>query len=205
MNPSSLPRIALALCAVSFAQLGMTPTQAAELYRWTEPDGSITFSPDPPPAGTSFERVGDVDPSSSSAPVRAPASAEPLSSSTTGADRPMQADTSVDAGAVSSSASRAPELNYAPPPAAPPLLGAALQRTDDRTTPSNTAPRQNGRVGSLGTGGGSQQRDERCRELEKRVISLERRLSTRLSADDMDNTVLYMARYQQNVERHCRG
>jgi len=28
------------------------------LYKWVEPDGSITFSPNPPPAGIEFERIG---------------------------------------------------------------------------------------------------------------------------------------------------
>jgi len=31
---------------------------AAGLYKWVEADGSITFSPNPPPAGVEFERIG---------------------------------------------------------------------------------------------------------------------------------------------------
>ena len=44
---------------------------------------------------------------------------------------------------------------------------------------------------------------QQCDDLQKRVISLERRLQTRLTPEDMDNTVIHMARYQRSFDQHC--
>ena len=42
-----------------------------------------------------------------------------------------------------------------------------------------------------------------CQDLQKRVISLERRMRADLTADDMDNTVIHMARYQRSFDQFC--
>ena len=46
-------------------------------------------------------------------------------------------------------------------------------------------------------------KQSRCEDLQKRVVSLERRLKVRLSPADMDNTVVHMARYQKSYNQHC--
>jgi len=43
----------------------------------------------------------------------------------------------------------------------------------------------------------------RCQDLKKRVTSLERRLKSRLTPEDMDNTVIHMARYQRSFDQYC--
>jgi len=188
-TPSSsapAPWPVVALFALIVANATAASVAADELYRWTEADGSITFSPGPPPAGIAFERVE--------------------AAGRTAAGTTVTPDAEPNTAAQAPPANVAPpELNYAPPPlgmarvppsvegraSAPsaPATSTAIGSADPRSMRNDTANR----------------RDEQCRELEKRVISLERRLATPLSADDMDNTVLYMARYQQNVDRHCRG
>ena len=42
-----------------------------------------------------------------------------------------------------------------------------------------------------------------CEDLKKRMVSLERRLRNRLTPADMDNTVVYIARYQRSYDHHC--
>lgn len=51
------------------------------------------------------------------------------------------------------------------------------------------------------TAAGRKQRQ--CQDLQKRVVSLERRLRSRLTPEDMDNTVVHMARYQRSFDQHC--
>lgn len=46
-------------------------------------------------------------------------------------------------------------------------------------------------------------KQSRCQDLQKRVTSLERRLKSRLTPEDMDNTVLHMARYQRSFDQYC--
>ena len=46
-------------------------------------------------------------------------------------------------------------------------------------------------------------KQSRCKDLKKRVTSLERRLKSRLTPEDMDNTVLHMARYQRSYDQYC--
>jgi len=46
-------------------------------------------------------------------------------------------------------------------------------------------------------------KQRQCQDLGKRVVSLERRLRSPLTPDDMDNTVLAMARYQKSFDRFC--
>jgi len=172
------------------ASIACGSAAATELYRWTEPDGSITFSPQRPAAGTAFERVdAGASASSGQAPDRSGITTPRPRAEPTAPAMPQPAGRGPD-----------PELAYAPPP-----LGAAANAPADRQ-PATTVPaelRERNPIARKPTA--SSQREERCRELEKRVVSLERRLSTPLSAQDMDDTVLYMARYQQNVDRHCRG
>jgi hypothetical protein len=50
----------------------------------------------------------------------------------------------------------------------------------------------------------SSNKQRRCQELQKRVMSLERRMRSQLSAEDMDNTVVHMARYQTSFNQHCQ-
>jgi len=163
---------------------------ATDLYRWTEADGSITFSPQRPAAGIAFERVDtEAEPSAGSI----------LDPSIASSPRP-EVTTPMPSTSQAPEPRPDPGLSYAPPP-----LGAATNASADPRSPSVAAVERDSRNLSVQEHAGSSQREERCRELAKRVVSLERRLTTRLSAQDMDDTVLYMARYQQNVERHCRG
>ena len=154
---------------------------AASLYRWIEPDGSITFSPTPPSDGTAYV---EVDATTLQAPRR-------------GAD--------------------APEARTTPPVVRAPMptLGAAAVGAADvggegGTDPGEDRPwgdpavRSFGRAANGGLSGSDREREDRCGELRKRVVSLERRLQSALTPEQMDDTVLRMAQYQRNFDDHCR-
>ena len=49
----------------------------------------------------------------------------------------------------------------------------------------------------------SNNKRQQCQALSKRVVSLERRLRSPLEPEDMDNTVVAMAKYQRSFDQHC--
>jgi len=100
----------------------------------------------------------------------------------------------------------ASRIDRANPPepsrSAAPAMGAAVRSAPDaQPTPEDPAE---SRPMARGASTAGVEKERRCGELEKRIISLERRLSSPLTSDAMDDTVVQMARYQQNVDRHCR-
>jgi len=171
---------------------------AEGLYKWVEADGSITFSPNPPTSGVEYERVGannNQAPSIATSPATTTATVKPQAVEST--------VTAGDAASISEKPEVAPSrLTYAPSggnnkpgivSAEPQVAaaGEAVEKVDknnaDQTTITVAASKQ-----------------KRCEDLQKRVISLERRLKIRLSPADMDNTVVHMARYQKSFNQHCR-
>ena len=179
------------ICLALGAALSTAHADGA-LYRWSEPDGALTFSPTPPADGTPYV---EVDPMTMR--PRTAAGADETSAPATGA------------------AAAAVVRREAPSPTtAAPLDADTVVRTDAatprpsvvtaapvRATPT-PVPANGGERGT--TAASSGEKVERCGELRKRVVSLERRLATPLTPEDMDNTVVHMARYQQSFDRHCR-
>ena len=175
-----------------------------------EPDGSITFSPNRPPAGVDFDVVdaGRPDPGAAAivrSPVAPPA---PDAPDPFGPGAPDVAAAS-DA-APAAVAPPEPGVSYAPPP-----LGAAVAvggpgldpasenapgvpdaAPDARAPASDAAPTANDPTDA--------RRRAQCRELEKRVVSLERSLMIEMPPERMDDTVVSMARYQDSLDAHCR-
>ena len=165
------------------------------LYKWVEPDGSITFSPNPPAAGIEFERIGAMKKSPASIASTSAKPAVPVKQA-----KPESATLS-NVAPADVSVEPPQRLSYAPNAnnikqgitRAEPSVAAATESADtvagndtDSTTITVAASKQS-----------------RCEDLQKRVVSLERRLKVRLSPADMDNTVLHMARYQKSYNRHC--
>lgn len=169
--------------------LGIGSTAAAEtLYRWIEPDGSITFSPTKPPAGVEFKAV------EASGANQAEPQPSILATSEHGVESalPRVNDTEILTRPAPAVATRQ-GLNYAPETSSRPITSAkvdvapAIQKaaTPNKDTTASANKRR------------------QCQDLSKRVVSLERRLRSKLSAEDMDNTVIAMARYQHSYDRHC--
>ncbi|MGQ7844941.1 DUF4124 domain-containing protein [Granulosicoccus sp. 3-233] len=198
-----IPRISLLLLLAS-----STVALAQPLYKWVEPDGSITFSPEPPAGDIRYERVDS--------PGAAAAPTDGLSrlSANEGKSLPAARDQSP----VSPDKSL-PRVEYAPGNAGdlPPAISRSRQQAarSASLSPVNSALAISQAGGSDSTQAG--QTDEglaasisaasfkrsRCQDLKKRVTSLERRLQSRLTPEDMDNTVIHMARYQQSFDQYC--
>lgn len=186
-----------------------TALAAGKLYRWSEPDGALTFSPKPPADGTPYE---EVDPTTMK-PLDEAAAEDRNARIRTGTAAATPATKTIRAGATDDSDANESE-NTAPPlgravvqlpangQAGP--SGPSESSTGERPETSTELTRAQTKAGKP-TGTPAQSvKVERCKELQKRVMSLERRLATPLTAVDMDNTVVHMARYQENYERHCR-
>lgn len=176
---------------------------AATLYRWVESDGSITFSPEPPAAGVTFETVNTGDSTAKNT------SAVRSMNATPAASVPPTASAAASTSAAGSSPrepqiqtlplpnSSRQELTYAPNAQA--ALGAGISQME-----KTTAAKLNGnRLMRRDTDSVSNQKFDQCQDLKKRVVSLERRLRSTLTPDEVDNTVVAMVRYQQSYDQFC--
>jgi len=166
--------------------------QAEALYRWIEPDGSITFSPNKPPAGVDFKMVGvektrtiarsNQSKSASSKPLRAATNQQSVDASVNWMDNKQRQGSGKE-----------------------PALAAASQGFNEsrgqlRAQRTAVQPVNN----SLRSAAQRNKRANQCAELSKRVTSLEERMKARLSPDAMDQTVITMVRYQQSFDKYCR-
>lgn len=186
-------RIVLHRTVLAVCWLGCSAALLAEpLYRWTEADGSITFSPNKPAAGIEYVIVEKPAASGKMSPL-------PV------VDTPM----------ASTALRKAPE----PAPQAqhdadsddlllPPVSGEPNIRRQDAVghqgiTRSDRLPGVVNRAAPAQQDNVGHTKRNRCDDLRKRVVSLERRLKSRLTPEDMDNTVIHMARYQRSFNQHC--
>ncbi|MFK7993607.1 MAG: DUF4124 domain-containing protein [Granulosicoccus sp.] len=177
---------------------------AQPLYKWVESDGSITFSVTPPAAGIDYETVSakGSDQSLANAPAAAKAPAlQQILPSATPSRVPTQRlapQQGIQAGIESSAG-----VSQANAPTLPAGYSEKQARSVIGTKTSRT-PEESRRLNDGSVTGMARSRKQRqCEDLKKRVVSLERRLKTRLTPEDMDNTVIHMARYQRSYDQHC--
>lgn len=168
-----------------------TAASAETLYRWIEPDGSITFSPEQPPAGVDFKAVDSLG-SSTQALGQTQPSIVATSEHTLEPALPPVNSTKILTQPTPTIAARQ-GLTYAPETSSRPIVAAEL--TTNTAEPTKQA--QNNTTVQ------SSNKHKQCQDLSKRVVSLERRLTAPLQAADMDNTVVAMARYQRSYDQHC--
>ena len=179
--------------------LCITPTVIAQtLYKWVESDGSITFAVEPPPNGIEYETIkpGTSAVKNKHQPLTVSRSA---SASSAKPSEPLivksepEQRVAPQAGANSALSKSAKSVSTSmtgtglPAPQLGSALGTPGHKTDVQVTPTATMSRK----------------QQQCEDLKKRVVSLERRLTTRLTPEDMDNTVVHMARYQRSYDHHC--
>ena len=197
-----IPRISLLLLLA-----GSAAAMAQPLYKWVESDGSITFSPQPPSAGISYERVD----SASSVATKPAVSSSPAMGTS-------QADSAVTARSPVSPAEPLPRVQYAPGNVGdlPPAISRSRKEATNGSSliPSSSAlavskpgldseqgPQADERLAASMSAANFKR--SRCQDLKKRVTSLEHRLKSRLTPEDMDNTVVHMARYQRSFDQYC--
>jgi len=214
--PASLAAVVMTVVLVAVTAPA-TAIGAGTLYRWSEPDGALTFSPTPPADGTAYEEVDPMtmkplDEASTDSKARASISA---STPTAGANAAAGGQQPVGGAGNPGSEVDGKADSGADPGVDARALGAAISAQADSAQPSSsTGTRQappetttratNEEHSRTPAATKSNDKEQRCKDLQKRVTSLERRLATPLTAADMDNTVVHMARYQQSHERHCR-
>ena len=191
-----------------FVLLGASAMVFAQpLYKWVEPDGAITFSVTKPPAGVTFEVV---NPDDSSTTAKTPASAVSPNSikpanqnAATGSTKP-----SLNAALPPSTTTNQPVERIAPRVGAQAPENGITRSGITRSavtgnTVSSNAPKQVQTSNQTAQAAATTRKQRQCEDLQKRVVSLERRLRTRLTPEDMDNTVVHMARYQRSYDQHC--
>jgi len=180
---------------------------ASTLYRWTEPDGSLTFSPEPPTTGVAYDVVetGGGNLATQTGTSTNQNLAQPEAVATTQPAAALSNEPEIKISAVPQSNPQAFDdqpiepaqtLAYAPNTANTLPQGITEgtgQATDAAPTAANN---QNGVLASSN-------KFDQCQELRKRVVSLERRLRSKLSSEEVDDTVVAIARYQNNYDRHC--
>ena len=170
------------------------------LYKWVEPDGAITFSVKKPPAGVKFETVNPAD------SAKTTVTSESISSNDATTQRQLTtigANPALQAALPPSTQTSQPAQRIAP------AIGSQtgvneISRSDDAGRATVTTIDQTGQINDQTAALYARTRKQRqCEDLQKRVVSLERRLKTRLTPEDMDNTVIHMARYQRSFDQHC--
>ncbi|MFK7855158.1 MAG: DUF4124 domain-containing protein [Granulosicoccus sp.] len=177
-------KISLAILCTS-----ATMAFAQPLYKWVETDGSITFSPHKPPAGTSYETVSK--PASSSINSAVAKDALTIDNSQSGTNRKNAPATNQITPAVQ--AIRSPSTSP----------GRVNKELGGKATPAALAQADSQSITTTHSASPSLNKQRQCQDLRKRVVSLERRLKSRLTPEDMDNTVVHMARYQRSFDQHC--
>lgn len=201
----------LVFCIILLLTTLLLPGQtvlAEKLYRWIESDGSITFSPNPPPAGTDYNAVNAAHNNAGTADIPESdqqrsnfATSETdqkrsiLATSEHGLDAFEPTNNTTDKVVQPAPVIERQKLSYAP---------------DTGSKNNNIPPLETTRVpqpsqpAELKTDSAAlSKKRQQCQDLNKRVLSLERRLRTPLKAVDMDNTVIAMARYQRSYDLHC--
>ena len=167
---------------------------AEKLYRWVEPDGSITFSPKPPTNGVDYKAVEAIG--SNVAQPTGIEKAEPsiLATSEHDVEQPAIRVNETKITTRPATAVARQGLAYAPD------TGSGLSRS---TSDATAAESQSQSTQAGLTTVTSAKKRQQCEDLSKRVLSLEQRLRSKLGPDDMDNTVIAMARYQRSYDQYC--
>jgi len=191
-----------------FVLLGASAMVFAQpLYKWVEPDGAITFSVTKPPAGVTFEVVNPDDSSTTAkTPFSAvsPNSIKPANqNAATDSTKP-----SLDAALPPSTRTNQPVERIAPRVGAQTPVNSITRSGITRSGVASNAANSNAQKqvqtsDQTARTTATTRKQRQCEDLQKRVVSLERRLKTRLTPEDMDNTVVHMARYQRSYDQHC--
>lgn len=199
--------------------LAMTGGASAEtLYQWKEPDGSITFSPTPPPEGSGIEyRLMNTD-GEPAADITLPETT--LSASQIAQSQPATLSmlprnnnvaspsaatesTQVQTESVRQNAQPAkPSIRYAPGTQI--ALRNAMPQGISRTEPAKDSEEKSGVEKSTQPEVlASRQKGAQCSDLGKRIMALENRITQSKTATQMDDAILQISRYQRSYNAHC--
>ena len=188
---------------------------AETLYQWQEADGSLTFSPTPPPEGSGIEYKLMSTGTKPAADISLPDTT--LSASQIASSQPsIQPVKRMLAGSGDSTTLQAgqptpaepsqqnlPTVNYAPGAGENlrNVLPQGISRAEGSAKePLAAAAEQTGADAELLA---SQKKSGHCADLGKRIIALENRVTRSKTAEEMDNAILQISRYQKSYNTHC--
>lgn len=183
-SPHFVAALLMATC-----MLMLTPLNAETLYKWREADGSLTFSPKPPPEGSGIKFEVVSQPANNSPELAAASGDSRTGDGTNDRVTPLQKD-------LTGSAARSKQTVAGVEFASGADSGLQINQT------AQNVARQSATQPAANSGN---RKSEHCNQLRKRVISLERLLRTELTAETMDNAVIQMAKYQNGINQACRG
>lgn len=193
----SIAGIGTLICAVLLT--AAAPSVHAEiLYQWRESDGTLTFSPEPPPEGSNISFTV-VKPDNGINPIALPESTDQPLLSASGTDiqpeaiiQSAQPEASVQLAYAPNAKSR-PEKSDLPQGITAADAGATAQT--EHTADAQTANDQALQASLV--------KKRQCGDLNKRIIALENQMSHSGTDADMDKAVLAMVRYQNSYDNYC--
>ncbi len=176
---------------------------AETLYQWEEADGSLTFSPTPPPEGSGIEYRLMNTGGESAADISLPEttlSASQIARSQP-APQPMLPETNNSA---------SPTVNYAPGTqiAQRNVLPQGISRaeTAEANLPVAANDQKQKNASALSEQPdvmASTRKNAQCTDFGKRIVALENRVTQSKTAAQMDEAILQISRYQNSYNVHC--
>jgi hypothetical protein len=172
------PRLFSLLAAGLLASISAHVAQAATLYQWTDAQGVLTYSPTPPPEGSDF-KVKKIETGKRT-------------------DRQTMSPSSATANPESASQAEISETRIVPSPL---LISPSISTNSDKVKASapETGPDS---ATSIRLQNDSNFGD-RCQDLANRITALESRVGIVATADDLNKTMLLLARYQKSYDASC--
>ena len=177
-----MPSLIANVVSTAILLYGMSSTALAEeLYQWKDKDGTVTYSTTPPPPEitTKFEEIGkklDTEPS-----VQAVAPEEALEKP------PLAKQTALPVEIPSQKTESRLEriVRLSPEP---------QEHVEPKIKESILQPVNQDKV----------RKQRKCRDLKNRVSALESRLRNVSSADELNQSMLLLTRYQNSFDSHCQ-
>ncbi|MCB1757285.1 MAG: DUF4124 domain-containing protein [Gammaproteobacteria bacterium] len=154
---------------------------AGKLYQWVDADGVITYSPEPPPKGEtdSYEEISKQLEAKAIEPAQSP-------NSTTRAVLPEKPAAPANGQVLNKQETKLERrLRLAPTPEDLPKPATPAVMSDK--------PIDHDRIRT----------QRKCKDLENRISALESRVPAVENIEDLNQTILLLARYQRSHTRFC--
>ena len=180
----------------------MTAAHAETLYQWKEADGSLTFSPAPPPEDSGIEYQVLSTSGSAAADISLPETT--LSASQiAGTGNAAAAQTQKNRSAAAPE-QNLQQLTYAS--GSKNALPQGISRSPQQAENNESAAAGHSTDGNTSQPPemmASRQKSGQCDDLGKRIMALENRIVISSTANEMDQAVLQISRYQKSYNAHC--
>ena len=180
----------------------MTAAHAETLYQWKEADGSLTFSPAPPPEESGIEYKVLSTSGSAAADISLPETT--LSASQVAGTGNAPAALTQTNQPPSAPEQNLQQLTYASDSknALPQGISRSPQQVENNESTA-AGHSTDGKTSPPPEMMASRQKSSQCGDLGKRILALENRIVISSTANEMDQAVLQISRYQKSYNAHC--